>query len=326
MLLLLVNAISIETVVSTLSAFCLPHLTTLYIITGDDSIPEPSAFSPLFYYNCFPSLNQISIMRLKEEHQDKLHGNDSVIASNNDIVNQDVQPFTGDEIVSDSVNQNIQPETKDQETVDDVDNQDVQPVTDNEDALNTVNQDVQPFTGDENVSDGVNQNIQPETEDQETIDDADNRELPFTGDESVSDNTNKNVQPATKDHESITDVDNQQEVVHERKEDETSEVRDPIDQSINTHYDNSQPVETQNDGTSCTQEEMNEYEEQRVICDGDRENDLHTDYQSNQSETIDQEGYVEVNDQVYSVDENKGIAERIPDSSGIVYCFRYMNS
>lgn len=63
---ILVGTTSVYTAVSQLSAVCLPHLTTLFIIADNDSIPEPSAFSPLFEYNCFPCLKQISILRLRE--------------------------------------------------------------------------------------------------------------------------------------------------------------------------------------------------------------------------------------------------------------------
>lgn len=66
LILILVNTTSIGEVVSQLNSVCLPHLSTLFIITDDDSIPKPSVFAPLFQYNCFPCLKQISILRLKE--------------------------------------------------------------------------------------------------------------------------------------------------------------------------------------------------------------------------------------------------------------------
>lgn len=68
---ILVGSTSIYTVVYQLSAVCLPHLTTLFIIIDNDSIPKPSAFSPLFKYNCFPCLKQIRILKLKKDSNNR---------------------------------------------------------------------------------------------------------------------------------------------------------------------------------------------------------------------------------------------------------------
>lgn len=59
------KTISVDTVVSQLSNYCLPHLTTLIIITGENSLPKPSVFSQLFQYNSFPCLNEIRILTKK---------------------------------------------------------------------------------------------------------------------------------------------------------------------------------------------------------------------------------------------------------------------
>lgn len=58
-----------------LSDYCLPYLTTLYIVNGDNS--RPSEFFELFEYNCFPSLKKISLLvskdnSLKTEGFDKI--------------------------------------------------------------------------------------------------------------------------------------------------------------------------------------------------------------------------------------------------------------
>ena len=260
----------------------------MFIITNDDCITEPSIFSPLFYYNCFPCLSQISILSLKESSTRSDDGSELNQAEVDDLKEQEALSST----------------------------------TDNENG----------FVSDEGVFEDNSEDIISKEKEQVFSQDTINNGYHFydgncaTGDENVPDNANQEEQPETKDHESIADIDNQQEVVHETKENETSEVRDPIDQSINTHYDNSQPVEIQNDDTNNTQEEENEYEEQRVMCNGDRENDIHTDYQTKQSETIDQEGYVEVNELNNPVNENERITKRIPVSSGILNCSSYMNS
>lgn len=89
--------------ISQLIKYCLPHLTTLIIITDNTSIPPSKAFSPLFYYNCFPSLKQISILTLtkyhlrkeeglsKVENQEKVDGIRQEGSNDQKLVNKDVE-------------------------------------------------------------------------------------------------------------------------------------------------------------------------------------------------------------------------------------------
>lgn len=55
---------SVHEVINELTGYynCLPHLTKLIIVGDDHDLPDPSSFSALFEYNCFPSLNRISIL------------------------------------------------------------------------------------------------------------------------------------------------------------------------------------------------------------------------------------------------------------------------
>lgn len=89
--------------ISQLIKYCLPHLTTLIIITDNTSIPPSKAFSPLFYYNCFPSLKQINILTLtdypsrkeeglsKVENQEKVDGIRQEASNDQKLVNEDVE-------------------------------------------------------------------------------------------------------------------------------------------------------------------------------------------------------------------------------------------
>lgn len=127
LILILVNTTSIGEVVSQLSNVCLPHLTTLFIIINDDSIPEPGTFSPLFEYNCFPSLKQISILTLKEDYaiekkeviDVKKEVVDTSSTSTNDATN------VIDQILSQSNDSKLVSDVKDSQITDSTNNQGV---------------------------------------------------------------------------------------------------------------------------------------------------------------------------------------------------------
>lgn len=88
------NDTSIITVISQLCEYCLPYLTTLLIVTDSTHIPQSRAFSPLFYYNCFPSLKHINILTLTEYplRKDSLSGVD-----NKKIVDDTIQQEKSEE-------------------------------------------------------------------------------------------------------------------------------------------------------------------------------------------------------------------------------------